>query len=134
MADTRAATRIEAFEVVAPKGTAKATPLEVSTSFNPGELVRVEVIIPDGVSYLAGLRILAAHAPAIPKTFGAWIVGNDEKLEFETTGYPSSGSWQALVYNTDIFDHTFHLRFHVADFALTNPTPHVAPIATPVIV
>lgn len=134
MADVRAASRIEAFEVVAPKGTPKAAPIEVATAFNPAELVRVEVIIPDGVTYLAGLRILMAHAQAIPSTAGAWIVANDEKIELETVGYSNSGAWSVLVYNTDIFDHTFHIRYHVADFAITAPPDTAVPIATPVTV
>lgn len=134
MADSRAASRIEAFDVVAPAGTTKAAPLEVPTSFNPGELVRLEIIVPDGPNYLAGIRILLAHAPAIPATAGAWLVSNDEKLELETTGYPSSGAWSCLVYNTDIFQHVFRVRFHVADFAITQPLTFEAPIATPVIV
>jgi hypothetical protein len=134
MADARAASRIEAFEVTAPKGTPKTAPIEVSTKFNPAELVRVEVIVPDGVTYLAGLRILLAHAQAIPSTAGSWIVANDEKIELETMGYSNSGAWSVLVYNTDIFDHTFHVRFHVADFPLTQPPPEAAPIATPLVV
>jgi hypothetical protein len=131
MADVRAASRVEAFEVVAPKGTPKAAPLEVPTIFNPAELVRVEVVIPDGVTYLAGLRILLAHAQAIPATAGSWIIANDDKIELETVGYSNSGAWSVLVYNTDIFDHTFHVRYHVADFPLTAPPDTAAPIATP---
>lgn len=134
MADVRAATRIEAFQVTAPKGTPQAAPLEIATPWNPGELVRVEIIVPDGVTYLAGLRLLLAHARSIPTTAGSWIIANDEKIELETVGYPTSGAWSAQVYNTDIFDHTFHIRFHVADFAVTNPPPIAQPIATPLVV
>lgn len=134
MADSRAASRIEAFDVVAPLGTPKAAPLEVMTSWNPGELVRLEIIIPDGPRYLAGLRVALAHSPVIPRTANSWLVANDEKLELETYGYPTSGAWSVFVYNTDIYDHTFRVRFHVADFDFTGPSAAQAPIATPVVV
>lgn len=134
MADTRPASRIEAFDVVAPAGTPKAAPLEVMTSFNPADLVRLEIIIPDGPRYLAGLRVALAHAPIIPQTAGSWIVANDEKLEFETAGYPNSGAWSCFVYNTDIYPHTFRVRFHLADFALTGAVPDARPMPTPFVV
>lgn len=134
MADVRPASRLESFEVVAPAGTQKAAPLEVATVWNPGELVRLELIFPDGPNYLVGVRILLAHAQAIPSTAGAWIVANDEKLDFETAGYPDSGAWSVLVYNLDIFQHVVRVRYHVADFPLIEPNVDVAPIATPVIV
>lgn len=115
--------------MLAPAGTLASAPLEVSTAFLPGDLVGIELNIPDGHNGLTGIRIAAAHAQVIPRTQGAWIVGNDEHLSLDTIGYPSSGAWSALVYNSDLFDHTFHLRYLVADFAYTQPPAVVAPIA-----
>lgn len=110
-------TRVESFDVLAPAGTLKAAPLEVATPWNPGELAGVEVFIPDGHNGTTGLRIAFAHQAVLPRTEGAWIVGNDEKIEWPLAGYGNSGSWSCFVYNTDIFAHTFHVRYLVADFS-----------------
>lgn len=103
--------------MLVPAGTAKTAPLEVLTSWNQGELAGCEVFIPDGHNGLTGLRIAFAHQAVIPRTQDAWIIGNDEKIEWPLSGYGNSGAWSCFVYNTDIFDHTFHVRYLVADFA-----------------
>lgn len=133
MAGAIPASRVEVFEVTAPAGTLPAVPVEVATGFTPGELVGLEIVIPDGHDGLTGIRLALAHAQAIPHTAGAWIIGNDETIEMDTAGYPNSGAWSAIVYNADAFDHTFHLRFYVADFALLGARLLSSPQTTPVL-
>lgn len=122
------------FDVVAPQSTPKAAPLEVLTPWTQGELVGIELVIPDGHAGLTGLRLAVAHAQVIPYTVGAWISGNDEKIEWDTAAYVQTGAWSVFVYNTDLIDHTFHLRYLVADFALTGSQSQPAPLPTPIIV
>ena len=134
MAGTRPASRLERFDVTAPAGTVATAAIEVPTSWLPGELVGVLLDIPDGHNGLTGIQLALAHQPVIPRTAGAWIIGNDEHLELDTIGYLNTGAWSAFVYNTDIFDHAFHVTFLVADFAFSTTPPQPAPIATPAIV
>lgn len=134
MASLRPASRVEIFDVTAPAATPKAAPLEVATPWQQGDLVGVEIVIPAGHAGLTGLRLAAAHAQVLPYTAGAWIVGNDEKIEWELASYITTGAWSAFVYNSDVVDHTFHVRYRVADFALTGQRTEPAPLATPVIV
>lgn len=122
------------FDVLIPAGTLKTAPIEVATGWLPGELVGIEILIPDGPNGLAGVRILLAHAQAIPRTAGAWIVGNDEKIEWPTLGYPNSGAWSVSAYNSDLFDHTFTVRYLVADFVFTAPQPTAQRVPTPLAV
>jgi hypothetical protein len=134
VASSRPASRVEVFDVVAPAGTAKAAPLEVPTPFMQGELVGVSIIIPDGHNGLTGIQLAVAHSQAIPFTRAAWIVGNDDEVSFDTIGYPNNGAWSAFVYNADIFQHIFHVRYEVADFAFMPAATLEAPLPTPLVV
>jgi hypothetical protein len=134
MASSRPASRVETFDVVIPAGTPKAAPVIVDTLWTPGELVGIEIKIPDGHNGLTGFRSLLAGGQAIPATSGAWIVGNDDTIEWDTIGYPSSGAWSVQGYNLDIFDHAFHVRYLVSDFVHSLAADVPAPVPTPVIV
>jgi hypothetical protein len=134
MGSSRPASRIEVFDVLVAAGTSKAAAVETDTSFLPGELVALEVDIPDGHAGLTGFMVLHAHGQVIPRTAGAWIVGNDDHLNWDLIGYGNSGSFSVLAYNTDIFPHTFHFRFLVADFAHLLGATDEVPATTPLIV
>lgn len=133
MADT-SFSRLEAFAVVIPKATPIAAPVEVATGWNPGELAGVELILPAGLAYNVGLRLLLAHAQAFPTTQGSWLVGNDEKIDWSTAGYPNSGAWSVQGYNLSQYDHTIQVRYKVADFALSRNEFETQPVATPLVV
>lgn len=134
MASALPASRIEVFDVTVPKGTPKAAPIETQTPFPHGELVGIEVKIPDGHNGLTGFRLLLAGGPAIPATAGAWVSGNDDELDWNTIGYPNSGAWSLQAYNTDLFDHVFHVRYLVSDFVYNQGAAVPAAIATPLVV
>lgn len=97
-------------------GTTIAAPSSTQISFQPAEVVGIEIDIPDGHSGLTGLAIASGHQPIIPFSRGAWIIGNDDKIEWAMHSLPDNGSFQAITYNTDIFAHTFYLRFLLNDY------------------
>jgi hypothetical protein len=134
MASALPASRIEVFDVVVPKATPIAAPLITQTPWPHGELVGIEVKIPDGHNGLTGFRLLLAGGQAIPATAGAWITGNDDELDWNTVGYPNSGAWSVQAYNTDAFDHVFHVRYLVSDFRYNQPVTAEDPIPTPLAV
>jgi hypothetical protein len=84
-----------------------------------------------GHSGLTGLRLAVAHSPVIPRTEGAWIIGNDEKITWDVTGYPSTGAWSVFGYNTDAFAHSFHLRFLIAEIDRMTAALPATPAQTP---
>lgn len=113
--------RFELFDVTVPAGTAKASAVETDTVFNDGTVTSVEIVIPDGHSGLTGLAILQAHQQVIPWTAGAFIVGNAEVIRWETAGFIDNGAWSVLCYNTDVFAHTFHIRYLVNENSAAGP-------------
>jgi hypothetical protein len=101
------------FQVTCPANTPKATPVEVITTWPPGELLSIEVHIPAGHGGKTGIQIAAAHQPLIPDTPGAWIVGNNLTRHYATRKFPNTGAWSAWLYNTDLSAHYWQITFDI---------------------
>lgn len=99
-----------------PPSTAIAAPTSTDMEFQPAEVVGIEIDIPDGHSGLTGLAIAYGHQPVLPYSPGAWIIGNDDKIEWALHNLTDSGTFQAITYNLDIFPHSFYVRFLVDDY------------------
>lgn len=125
------ASRVEVFDVVVPASTAQAAAVETPTTFAAGELVSVDVRIPDGAAGLVGFRILYAHGQAIPTTPGAWIIGNDDLFQTDVMGQLNGGQWSILAYNLDRFQHSLHVRYFVADLSRLGAGLGPANLTTP---
>lgn len=121
------AQREESFDCVVTASTAVATPLSIDVSFDPGDVVALEIVIPDGCAGLVGVALQVAHQQIIPHKKGRWYTGNDEVIRRKVEGYPNSGSWQVLAYNTDINDHVIEVRFSINEIPASTPD-----ITTPV--
>lgn len=116
------ADRIPAFRVTVPAGTAVAAPVTVDVSFPQATVTEIEIVIPDGHAGFTGLALAQAQQQVIPDNDGNWIISNDEKIRWPVANTLDNGNWQAVMYNTDVYDHSFYVRF-----LLDNPT---APAAT----
>lgn len=117
MAIAQAFDRLETFTVLAPTGTTPAAPQEVATRFVPGVVVGIGIIIPPGHGGSTGIALGVAHQPIIPEAKGAYLISDDEKIEWPLEGQPTSGQWSAFVYNTDSVVHNFYLRYFVVEVA-----------------
>ena len=129
------ANRVEAFAITVPAGTAQASPQVTSTTFDDGSVVRIELDVPDGHFGLTGIQILAAGAQYIPKTNGTYLIADGHDFAWDVIVTIDTGAWSVQAYNTDVYDHTFYLRFSVLDFAFQTATvgsPTLQP--TPVLV
>jgi hypothetical protein len=113
------ADRVEWFDVTVGSGTALASAVETATAFDPGVVERIELTIPDGHAGLTGLQFMIAHQQIIPFTPGSFIVGNDRVISWDTTNFLDNGAWSVLCYNTDVFDHTFHVTYLVNETSLS---------------
>lgn len=122
------ADRFEIFDVTVTARTAKASAVETGTSFFDGLVTGVEIVIPDGHAGLTGIRLLQAHQQIIPRTFGAFITGNDEVVRWPISNVINNGAWSVQCYNTDIFDHMFHVRYLIDENGL--PSAARVPVAT----
>lgn len=126
-----AVNRVEAAAVLVTASTAKAAAVTTDVSFQDGIVQWIELTVPDGHFGLTGIQILSANGQAIPYTFGEYIVADDYTKTFDLVGQIDTGSWQAKCYNTDIFDHTFYLRFGVLDFGYAPASQPIPPLSTP---
>lgn len=130
------AQRVFTRTVTVPAGTAIATPLSVDISFNQSVVETVEIVIPDGHAGFTGIALQQAHQQVIPEEAGTWLISNDEKIIFAIEDFIDNGNWQAVMYNTDVYDHSFYLRFLGSNitpsFGQAGVLPTVAVITGPV--
>jgi hypothetical protein len=104
-------------------GTAIATP--VSQALTPSEeiVTDLEIVIPTGHVGLTGIAIFYASRQVIPFDTGDWITANGDVIHWPLSDFPTGGQWVAKAYNTDVYDHSFYLRWLVNDL----PDPPVPP-------
>lgn len=126
--------RLEAFTVVAPAATLKSAPLEVDTSFGIGTVTRIELDVPDGHAGLTGIYLAVAHGRVLPRTRNGFFTANDAHLGWDVFDVPDSGAWSAFVYNTDLFDHSFYLRYSIINIVADTPAAAIEAATTPLLV
>ncbi|MDE2469327.1 MAG: hypothetical protein KGL35_11435 [Bradyrhizobium sp.] len=134
MSSPMVANRVEWVTVTCPAGTLASAPIEVQTPIAQGYVLRVEVDIPDGHMGLTGIYLAVAGGRAVPMTDASWLIGNDRTFTWDLVAQLDSGAWSAFVYNTDLFSHSWFIRWSVLDSNLVEPTSAQAPIATPLVV
>lgn len=120
------ASRVELFPVTVPANTPIATPVNIPTPFNTGNVERLEIIIPPGFSGLVGFRITHSGSVVIPYQYTQWVITDNEKIEWPLQEYPTGGAWGVQAYNTDVYNHTMYLRYLIVEtqrFALTAVEP-----------
>lgn len=129
------ANRVEAFAVTVTAGTAKASAVETATTFADGTVTRIELDVPAGHARLTGIQILWAHAQVIPFTVNTFLVADNDKLAYDMQPGRDTGQWAVKCFNTDVYDHTFYLRFGVQDYAFRGAATVPPPtLVTPVLV
>lgn len=136
------AAEVRAFECTCPAGTPKSAPVTVKMTMPVRSVLAVRVRIPPGPNGLMGFAIGSTGTSVIPINDNEFIVAADEIFDWQLADQIDSGSWEAIMYNTGIFDHTIYVTFTVilpdqpgADatvqpVAITPPTsvPSVAPV------
>lgn len=99
------------FSVTVPALTPIATP-QVTSLAMPARIVRaVRVRIPPGPSGLVGWALGAAGVRVIPYNAGAYMVGDDEVIDWPLEGQIDSGGWQLQAYNLGVYPHTLQVSF-----------------------
>jgi hypothetical protein len=105
------ATEVRSFQVTIPAATAIASPVTVNTSFPSMTVDVVHIRVPSGPSGLMGFRLTMGNSQVIPINLGAWLIMDDDKVEWPLTNLPNSGQWAVTGYNTDIYDHQIYIDF-----------------------
>jgi len=118
------AERIEAFTVTVPVNTAQASPQVTNVSFNPGNVVGIQIIIPAGHAGLTGIALRSGKSQYVPRTSGSFVVSDDEVVKWDVEGAPGTGNWEAVAFNTDdSYSHSFFLRFLVNELRIPGVEP-----------
>lgn len=107
--------RIEPFTVTTPAGTLQSAYQVQSLSFQPGIVTMVEIVVPPGPSGQLGFKIAHSNQSVIPPFSDTWIITDNEKIPWSLSDYPTGDAWEFWSYNTDVYDHTVYLRFHVSE-------------------
>lgn len=109
--------------VPVPAGTAQATPVSVPVTLEDAILKGVECVVPDGHCGLTGIRLLQSQQQIFPWANNSYLVANDEKIPIAYDDQIQSSGITAQGFNTDIFDHSFYLRFTITDLPLPGTEP-----------
>lgn len=121
------AQEVRQFSVTVPHGTPQASPATFSLAM-PARVVRkVRVRIPPGPQGTVGWALASAGTPILPWNAGAFVVANDEAIEWELAGQIDSGAWQLIAYNVGVFDHTLYVTFQ-----LDLPGGQLAAVSAPI--
>jgi hypothetical protein len=124
------ADRIELFEVEVPASTVLATPQTTDLTFQDGAVTEIEVVIPPGPSGLLGFQIHYSGQRIIPFRANTWFKTDNEVIKWPLNGYPTTGRWQFVAYNTDIYSHIVQIRMLVDEVSKTPAAlPPLVPIA-----
>lgn len=117
------ADRIESKKATIPAGTSSLSPVTIAFGFDDGQVDMIDILIPPGPSGLVGFAIVHSSQPVIPYTAGDWIIGDDEKLPWPLSNFPTGGKWSLIGYNSDVYDHTIYVRFLITEVTPTVTGP-----------
>lgn len=117
------ADRIELFTLTVPAGTPVAAPVNLDTPFADGNVVQVNITVPDGPSGFMGFCIVHKGSPLIPIQRGRFVVANDRVVEWPLAGMPTGTGWQIQAYNTDIYPHNLYVEYLIDELAAPAPNP-----------
>lgn len=94
-----------------PVTATQSAPATLDMTFPPREVERIEIIVPPGPNGLVGFQLQNSGLVVIPYDSDQWIITNDEKISWDTTGFINSGSWQVAGYNIGTKTHSVYVRF-----------------------
>lgn len=121
------AVEIRRFEVLTPTGIAKASPLITNLTMPVRTVEKVGIRIPPGPNGVLGFALGAAGQAFLPVNAGAFIVANDEEIDWPLDEQITSGAWQAMTYNIGQYPHTIYITFSLSlirdPAAITPPAP-----------
>lgn len=108
--------------VSVPAGTAENAPQSTDVDLGQVNLDAVHLIIPTGHVGLTGIAIEVASKRVLPWSDSAtdWVKGNGLRETFDV-GLEVGRGVVVKAFNTDVYDHGFHLRFEVTDIIDERP-------------
>lgn len=105
------AVEIREFQVTVPAGTAQSAGWSQAIMFPARVVDQINIRVPPGPNGQLGFAIGTSGMPVIPAQLGAWIIANDQEIDWPLNGYWDSGSWEVFAYNLGNYPHTLYLTF-----------------------
>ena len=97
-----------------PANTTKQNPVTVTWDLDYGFINKLIIVIPSGVSGLAGVRLLRTGSQFMPRNLGEYIFGDNLKLEIPLAikMYDRPFTITGIFYNEDdTYDHKIIVCF-----------------------
>jgi len=113
--------RIYTTTFTVPAGTAIASPFVQAVTLDDATLDVVDVVIPDGHVGLTGLAITWGGTQIMPYIQGTWVTGNNDEIHWAYGAEITAGGLVLRGYNTDLYAHSFLLRWHVSALGKGSP-------------
>lgn len=107
------ARQVFSFAILIPTGTLKSANFSSPMTFPDREVQEIEIRVPPGPRGEVGFAIGSSGVAILPTNAGAFIVTDDERINWPVEEQHDSGSWTLFGYNTGQFDHTIYVRFLV---------------------
>lgn len=107
------AREIRNFVLTVPANTLVSAPVTLDMGMPARIVQRIRCRVPPGPAGTLGFRISSGGVAIIPWNANQWINTDNEILDFDLEGYPTSGAWQAQGYNTGVYQHTVRFTFYL---------------------
>ncbi len=117
------AVEVRHYTATIPAGTPAAAPHTVSIGFPPRVVRSVDWRIPPGAQGVMGWQLAMGGVQVVPTGSDTWVVDDGTGGTFTLDGYPDSGAWQVIGYNTGAYPHSVLLVFHLDLPARPAPVP-----------
>lgn len=111
--------------ITIPPNTPKTDPIEKTIELEGEVLDSIEILIPYGVTAVAGVAVFYGEYQLTPKPDGSYITGNGETIRDPIKWeLPERKTYlRILAYNeSQLYSHTLYLRFIITEKEIAKPT------------
>ena len=119
------ADEVRHYTATIPAGTPASAPVTVGIGFPVRTVLSVNWRIPPGAQGALGWQLAMGGVQVLPTGSDKWVIDDGTSGTFTLDGYPDSGAWQVIGYNTGAFPHSVFLVFHVNSVRRPPPVPSV---------
>lgn len=116
-------------QFVIPANTAIAAPVSQAVILEDAQLDTLTIVIPDGHVGLTGIAITRGGVQTFPFIQGTWLTGNNDVVQYPYDGEITANGFVLSGYNTDIYPHSFYLRWEISDLTAASPVQITSPQA-----
>lgn len=107
------AAEVHQFSATIPAGTPKSSLAVVNLPLTYYDVESIDLEVPPGPAGLMGFYLALSGQQWLPFEAGQFLIWDDRFASWALTEQPTSYGWELHGYNTDVYDHTVTVRFHL---------------------